>query len=107
LPEPARGMEACKKLIIITANTFSEFKGSIEEVNIKGDWIWSRFSMSGINSGPLGQIPATEKKFQITGMAITRIEDGKIIEDETYWNVWDFYKQLGFELVPPKAESES
>ena len=107
LPEPAKGIEACKKLIISTANTFSNFKGTIEEVNIKGDRIWSRYSMSGINTGPLGQIPATGKKFQITGMAITRIKDGKIIEDETYWNVWDFYNQLGFKLLPPETKSES
>jgi steroid delta-isomerase-like uncharacterized protein len=106
LPEPVKGIDASKKLIINTANTFSEFKGSIEEVNIKGDKIWSRFTMSGINTGPLGKIPATGKKFQITGMAITKIKDGKIIEDETYWNVWNFYKQLGFTLTPPKAETD-
>ena len=107
LPEPAKGIDACKKLIISTANTFSDFKGIIEEVNVKGDRIWSRYSMSGINTGPLGQIPATGKNFQITGMAITRIKDGKIIEDETYWNVWDFYNQLGFRLLPPEREGES
>ncbi len=106
LPEPVKGIEACKKLIINTSNTFSEFKGSIEEVNIKGDKIWSRFTMSGINTGPLGKIPATGKKFQITGMAITTIKDGKIIEDETYWNVWNFYQQLGFTLTPPKAKTD-
>lgn len=106
LPEPVKGIDACKKLIISTSNTFSEFKGTIEEVNIKGDRIWCRYTMSGINTGPLGQLPATGKNFQITGMAITRIKDGKIIEDETYWNVWDFYNQLGFKLLPPQAEGE-
>jgi len=107
LPEPAKGIDACKQLIINTSNTFSEFKGTIKEVNIKGDRIWSRYTMSGINTGSLGQIPATGKRFQITGMAITRIKDGKIIEDETYWNVWDFYNQLGFRLLPPNKEGES
>ena len=107
LPEPVKGIDACKKLIISTSNTFSEFKGTIKEVNIKGDRIWSRYSMSGINTGPLGQIPATGKKFQITGMAITRIKDGKIIEDKTFWNVWDFYNQLGFKLLPPQKEDKS
>ena len=32
------------------------------------------------------------------------IVDGKIIEDETYWNVLGFYQQLGFTLSPPKVE---
>ncbi len=104
LPEPIKGLDAYKKFIKSTANTFSEFKGTVEEVNVKGDTIWSRYTMSAINTGPLGDIPATGKKFQITGMGITRIKDGKIIEDETFWNVLGFYQQLGFTLLPPNVE---
>ena len=106
LPEPIKGIDAYKKFIKSTASTFSEFTGKVEEVNVKGDRIWSRYSMSGINTGPLGNIPATGKKFQVTGMGITRIEDGKIIEDETYWNVLGFFQQLGFTLLPPKTETD-
>ncbi len=106
LPEPIKGIDAYKKFIKGTANTFSEFRGTIEEVNVKGDRIWCRYTMSAINTGPLGDIPATGKKFQVTGMAITRIVDGKIIEDETYWNVLGFFQQLGFTLTPPKVETD-
>ena len=104
LPEPIKGIESYKQFLINTINTFSEFKATIEEVNVKGDRVWCRYSMSGINTGPLGDIPATGKKFQVTGMAITRILDGKIIEDETYWNVLGLFQQLGFTLAPPSVE---
>lgn len=107
LPEPIKGIDECKAFLMNTANTFSEFIGTVEDVNVKGDKIWCRYSMKGIHTGPLGDIPATGKSFQVTGMAITRIEDGKIIEDETYWNVWGLYNQLGFTLLPPKLEGES
>ena len=107
LPEPVKGIDGYKVLIRKTANTFSEFKATIEEVNVKGDRIWCRYSMSGINTGPLGDIPATGKKFQVTGMAITRIADGKIIEDETYWNVLSLYQQLGFSLSPPIVDVDN
>ena len=107
LPEPIRGINAYKNFIKSSSNTFSEFKGNVEEVNIKGNMIWSRYSMSGINTGPLGKIPATGKKFQVTGMGITKIKDGKIIEDETFWNVLGFFQQLGFTLTPPKVEGNS
>lgn len=40
-------------------------------------------------------------------MAITRVVDRKIIEDETYWNVLGLYNQLGFKLLPPQTKSES
>ena len=104
LPEPVKGIDGYKGLIRNMANTFSEFKVTIEDVNVKDDRIWCRYSMEGINSGSLGDQPATGKKFQITGMAITRIADGKIIEDKTYWNALSFFQQLGFTLSPPKVE---
>ena len=104
LPEPIKGIDAYKDFIKTVPKTFSSFTATIEEVNVKGDKIWCRYTMKGVNTGPLGKIPATNKEFQVTGMAITRIQDGKIIEDETYWNVLGFYQQLGFKLTPPNTE---
>jgi steroid delta-isomerase-like uncharacterized protein len=106
LPEPIKGIDGYKNFIKNTINTFSEFEATIEEVNVKDDKIWCRYSMTGINTGTLGEMPPTGKRFQISGMAITRILDGKIIEDETYWNVLDFFQQLGYTLTPPQEQSE-
>ncbi len=103
-PEPIKGIEGYKYLIKNTGKAFAELDVIFEEVIVKGDRIWSRYTMTGINAGSLGDIPPTGKKFQVTGVAITRIADGKIIEDETYWNVLGFYQQLGFTLSPPEGE---
>lgn len=105
-PEPIKGIEGYKALVTNTSKTFSDFSATIEEVVVKGDKIWSRFSMEGINTGPLGDIPATGKKFHVSGLAITRVVNGKIVEDDTFWNVLDFYQQLGFTLTPPQEQSE-
>ncbi len=105
-PEPIKGIEDYKALVTNTSKTFSDFNATIEEVVVKGDKIWGRFSMDGINTGPLGELPATGKKFHISGLAITRIVDGKIVEDETFWNVLEFYQQLGFTLAPPEGSTQ-
>jgi steroid delta-isomerase-like uncharacterized protein len=104
LPEPIKGIEGYKYLIKNTGKAFAELDVIFQEVIVKGDRIWSRYTMTGINAGSLGGIPPTGKKFQVTGIAITRIVDGKIIEDETFWNVLGFYQQLGFSLSPPNVE---
>jgi steroid delta-isomerase-like uncharacterized protein len=104
MPEPIVGIQALKDAIANVRATFPDFIGTIEEVVVKGDDIWSRYTMTGTNMGPLGDIPATGKKMHVTGMAITRVADGKIIEDQTFWNVLGLYQQLGFTLVPPQAE---
>ncbi len=102
LPEPIEGIEGYKGLVSNTMNTFSDFNATIDDLVVNGDKIWGRFTMSGINTGPLGELPATGKKFQITGLAITRVVDGKIAEDETFWNVLSLFQQLGFTLTPPQ-----
>ncbi|MBT8387389.1 MAG: ester cyclase [Ignavibacteria bacterium] len=104
LPEPIKGIDGYKAFIKSIPNIFSEFKAVIEEVNVKGNTVWCRYSMEAIHYGPLGDVPATGKKFQITGMAMTRLLDGKIIEDETFWNALSFYQQLGFTLSQPNVE---
>lgn len=105
-PEPIKGIEGYKALVTNTSKTFSNFNATIEEVSVKGNKVWSRFSMEGINTGPLDDIPATGKKFHISGLAITSVVNRKIVEDETFWNVLGFYQQLGFTLTPPHEQSE-
>lgn len=107
LPEPIKGIDGYKHLIKNTAKAFAELEVKFEEVIVIGDRIWSRYTMIGINAGSLGEVPATGKRFKVTGMAITRLQDGKIIEDETYWNVLSFYQQLGFSLSPPIVEVDN
>ncbi len=102
-PAPIEGIEGYKALVTNTSNTFSGFKATIEEVVVSGDQVWGRFSMAGTNTGPLGELPATGKKFHISGLAVTRVVNGKIVEDETFWNVLEFYQQLGFTLAPPEG----
>jgi steroid delta-isomerase-like uncharacterized protein len=105
-PEPMTGTENFKKFSEQNIITFPDFGGKIEDIAVKGNEIWSRFTISATNLGPLGEMPATGKKVQITGMGITRVIDGKIVEDETFWNVLSFYQQLGFTLTPPEVDME-
>jgi steroid delta-isomerase-like uncharacterized protein len=104
LPKPLVGIENYKTLVINTSKTFSDFKATIDEVIVKGDKMWGRFLMEGVNTGPLSSIPATGKKFRVTGLAITRVANGMIVEDETFWNVLSLYQQLGFTLIPPQKQ---
>ncbi len=99
------GIEALKAFAKDTATMFPDFRCTIEEIFVKGDKIISRFTITGTNAGPLGELPPTGKKFLISSaMAITRVANGKIVEDETFWNVLDLYQQLGFTLAPPQVE---
>lgn len=103
-PEPFVGVDAYKAMVAGTVATFSDFNVTIDDVAVEGDRAFVRFTMSGVNTGPFGELPATGKSFSITGMAITRIVDGMIVEDATYWNTLDMYQQMGFTLTPPTID---
>ena len=105
LPEPIVGIEALKAFVPNNATTFPDFHCTIEEIMVKGDKIVSRFTITGTNTGFLGELPPTGKKVHISAaVAITQVVNGKIVEDETFWNVLDFYQQLGFTLTPPQVD---
>lgn len=73
---------------------------------VKGDRIVVLWTFSGTNTAPfrtpLGAVPATGNKVQFSGVAIDRVDEGKIVEEWVYYNVLQVLQQLGFTLNPPQ-----
>ena len=103
-PMGARGIDVLMYNIESNARSFPDFKLIIDSFFVKDDIIYSFWTQKGTNTGPLGRMPTTGKSIDISGFAISRVRDGKIYEEHTFWNVLEFYKQLGFQVIPPKAE---
>jgi len=80
----------------------AQFRGAFPDVEVvvedqiaEGDLVATRCSVRGKHSGDHLGIKATQSPVEFTGMTITRIRDGKIVEA---WNNFDFmkmYRQLG------------
>lgn len=85
-------------------NGFPDFAYSIEELIAVEDRVISRFIMRGTHEGEFQGIPATGNKIEISGIMITRIENGKIVEDREELDQLGFMMQLGMELKPKEAE---
>lgn len=49
-------------------------------------------------------IGATGNKVENSGIMITRIENGKIVEDKEDWDMLGLMQQLGMELKPKEAK---
>jgi predicted ester cyclase len=64
----------------------------------EGDLVVSYIRASGVHTGELFGIPATNKSIETEGIAIHRVRDGKIVE---YWSVVDFAGVLAqLDLMP-------
>ena len=104
VPEGIVGIEVLKAFVKNNATVFPDLNVTIEEMFVKGDKIVSRFTITGTNAGPLGELPPTDKKMSISGIGISRVVNGKIAEEWIVYNVLDMLQQLGFTPTPPQIE---
>ncbi|MGB6865901.1 MAG: ester cyclase [Candidatus Aminicenantaceae bacterium] len=81
---------------------FPDFSYSIEELIAEEDRVISLFIFRGTHEGEFQGIPATGNKIESSGVMISRIENGKIVEDKEEIDQLGMMMQLGMELKPKK-----
>ena len=62
-------------------------------------------TMTGIQTGPMGDLPATGREFTLVNIIIQRLENQKIVETWVSWDNVAFLSQLG--LMSPPAPDEA
>ena len=72
----------------------------IEEMVAEGNMVATRFTSSGTQKEEWNGMPASGKKFEIGGIFIVRIENGKVIEQREDADLLGLFQQLGMELKP-------
>jgi len=87
-------------------NGLPDATSSVEELIAVGDRVISRWILRATHKGEFAGIPATGKRVEVSGIMITRIENGKIVEDKEEWDVLGFMQQLGLELKPTEAKKK-
>jgi len=78
----------------------------IEELYADGDRVIYRFIMKGTHQGEWKGVPATWNKFEMSGIGILRIENGKVTELREEPDRLSRMMQLGMELKPKEAEKK-
>jgi steroid delta-isomerase-like uncharacterized protein len=79
---------------------------SVAELYADGDRVIYRFIMRGTHQGEWKGAPATGKKFEISGIGILRIENGKVVELREEPDRLGHMMQLGMELKPKDVEKK-
>jgi steroid delta-isomerase-like uncharacterized protein len=83
---------------------FPDMSFSVKELMAIGDKVISRYTLRGTQQGEFAGIPATGNKVEISGIMISRIENGKIVEEKEEWDMLGFMQQLGMELRPKEKK---
>lgn len=110
ISEDIIGIEANKEYVTSTRITYPDLNVTVDELIIKGDKIVSRWTLTGTNTGsstgPGGDLPPTGKKIKISGVTISHVVDGKMIESWYFYNYAAGLIQLGFTITPPEEQNE-
>lgn len=90
--------EGFKGLVTLYRTGIPDLKVPVEEMYEIGDRLVVRWRVTGTNSGgALGQ-PANNKKVDISGIHIFRMDGGKIAEEWVAYDVLGLIQQLGLQL---------
>ena len=91
-----RGPEVIKKFVTALRTAFPDLHVNVEPVVAEGSMVaWQRTHI-GTHKGEFMGIPATGKNITWRSMVITRIVDGKIVEE---WGIGDLQQQLQTDMT--------
>lgn len=104
-PEPARGPQQIARFVAEVRTAFPDFKLEIKRRVAEGDQLVTQWTCTGTQKGEFQGIPATGKRINLTGVALTRIENGKVVEERVYFDRLTMLEQLG--AVPGGTQTEA
>jgi len=102
VPEDIVGLENMKNYLQNLFNAFPDLHITVDEMIVEGNKIAQRWTMTGTNTGSMGDMPPTGKNVRFIGVSIGHFVNGKAVEIWDFYNVLDMMQQLGFTLTPPQ-----
>lgn len=95
LPEPLRGPEGAKENVNQYRSAFEGAQITVADQIAEGDWVASRWEGRGRHTGELMGMQPTGKEAVVSGLTLSRVKDGKIVEEWTNWDTFGMLQQLG------------
>lgn len=95
------GPDGARRLIEMYRQAFPDVSFTVEEQIAERDLVVTRWTATGTNDGDIMGMPATGRTSTVTGIDISRFEDGRIVEGWTNWDTIGMLQQLG---LAPAAE---
>jgi steroid delta-isomerase-like uncharacterized protein len=96
------GTEAAKEVISGWRDSVPDLHVTIDEQLAEGDTVVSRHTSEGTHDQTMMGIPATGKRFKMTGITFTRCADGKMVEAWTHWDMLGLLLAIG--IIPPLGQ---
>jgi len=91
-PEEFRGPQGFRKMHATLCTAFPNQRIRVMAIAAEGENVFVHWEVKGTHHGPLHDVPASGKAFEVSGMTRFVVRDGKVLEG---WDCWDTGKLLG------------
>jgi steroid delta-isomerase-like uncharacterized protein len=88
-------IEAAKEFVRSFHATFGDLRLTILDLLAEGNQVAAHWRIEGTHQGDYLGVPATGKPVTYQGIALLRIENGKIVDDIAYWDNLSILQQVG------------
>jgi steroid delta-isomerase-like uncharacterized protein len=90
-----RGREGFKQLITMYRTAFPDVRLTVEQQIAEGDLVVTRWTARGTHRGELFGAAPTNKQVTVQGIVISRISNGKIVEEVESYDALGMLRQIG------------
>jgi flavin reductase (DIM6/NTAB) family NADH-FMN oxidoreductase RutF/predicted ester cyclase len=99
----AHSFDEFRQLIRAQHEAFPDTKIVLSDFVVAGEHVAFRWSATGTHKLPYLEIPATQRPVELWGITISRIADGKIVEDWASWNRSYLLEALGITPIDMRS----
>jgi steroid delta-isomerase-like uncharacterized protein len=106
LDEHLEGRDAVVEFINnLSVSASTNYSFTLGQVITSDDSYGFEWTMSGTNDRANSKrgFPNTGRRFELSGVSIGRLRNGKIAENKSYWSLTAYLRQLGFMPAQPGA----
>jgi steroid delta-isomerase-like uncharacterized protein len=100
-----QGPQGIKEFITAYLTGFPDGRITIDEQLAEGDLVATRWTGRGTHQGELMGIPPTGKQVTVSGITISHVKNGKVVEEWSNWDTLGMLQQLG--VVPEMAAAQA
>jgi len=76
-----------------------------DDIDVKGNKVYAKWVGKGTLTGVFGTNPPSGKTFEVDGLSIYTFNDeGKLIQEDGYFDQLSYLEPSGYTLTPPKAK---
>jgi predicted ester cyclase len=102
-PEPVRGPAGLRAQLQTYIDAFEGAHVTVDEQFAEGDLVATRWTGRGTHTGEIQGVAPTGKEVTVTGITISRVENGKVVEERQVWDALGMLVQIGAVPAPAAA----